>query len=52
MNFVWQHVGTLDQLASVTDSYGRTIDYSYHGPEFGYRLQQITDFLGRQLNFQ
>ena len=45
-------MGTLDQLTSVTDSYGRTIQYSYYGPEFGYCLQQITDFLGRQLNFQ
>ena len=40
------------QLLSATDSYGRTINYSYYGAEGGYRLQQLTDFLGRQLNFQ
>ena len=51
-SYVWQRVGRLDQVTSVTDSYGRTIQYSYYGSEVGYRLQQITDFLGRQLNFQ
>ncbi len=39
-------------LVSVTDSYGRAINYSYYGDEGGYLLQQITDYLGRQLNFQ
>ena len=36
----------------MTDSYGRAVQYSYYGPEFGYRLRQITDFFGRQLDFQ
>jgi len=40
------------QLLGVTDSYGRKISYSYYGEEIGHRLRQITDFLGRQLNFQ
>ena len=44
--------GPLSQLVSVTDSYGRTLQYSYYGAEFGYCLSQVTDFLGRQLNFQ
>jgi RHS repeat-associated protein len=48
----WQNVGGVDQLTSVKDSYGRMIEYAYYGPESGYLLQQITDFLGRQLNFQ
>jgi len=39
----------MNQVTRVIDSYGRTIDYAYYGAEFGYRLRQITDFLGRQL---
>jgi RHS repeat-associated protein len=56
----WTSVGTvignvttlIPQLSSVTDAYGRIITYSYYGSDGGYRLKQITDFLGRQLNFQ
>ena len=51
-SYQWQAAGGLNQLLSVTDSYGRTVNYSYYGSETGYRLQQITDFLGRQINFQ
>ena len=40
------------QLLSVTDSYGRVITYDYYGAESNYRVQQITDFQGRKLNFQ
>ena len=42
----------IPQLLSVTDAYGRIIRYSYYGEEGGYRLKQISDYLGRQLNFQ
>jgi YD repeat-containing protein len=45
-------VGGLPRLTSVTDSYGRTVTYSHYGSELNYCLQQITDFLGRQLTFQ
>jgi len=34
-------------VTSVTDSYGRTVSYGYYGAEFGYRLRQIADFLGK-----
>jgi len=62
--FVWQNTHSyinedgypvydgVPQLLSVTDSYGRVVNYSYYGEEVGYRLKQLTDFLGRQLDFQ
>ncbi|WP_093281801.1 RHS repeat-associated core domain-containing protein [Verrucomicrobium sp. GAS474] len=42
------------QLLSVTDAYERVITYTYHdsGTPGAGRLKQITDFLGRQLDFQ
>lgn len=45
---------TLMQLTKVTDGYGRDIDYTYYNndPAAGYRLQEITDFMGRKINFQ
>jgi hypothetical protein len=48
----WQRMGELDQVASITDTYGRSVQYRYYGSEFGYRLREIEDCLGRKLNFQ
>ncbi len=52
--YVWERPSgsELDHLQSVTDAYGRTVQYRYYGAEFGYRLREIEDFLGRKLNFQ
>jgi RHS repeat-associated protein len=50
--FVWGVANDIPQLIRVIDAYGRTVIYNYYGAEGGYRLQQIIDFLGRQLNFQ
>ena len=44
-------MGGVTQLSSVTDAYGRTTNYSYYGSTGNYLLSQITDFMGRQLNF-
>ena len=45
-------MGELDQVTSITDAYGRTVQYRYFGSEFGYRLREIEDCLARKLNFQ
>lgn len=51
--FTWGLAGNgVPQLLSVTDSYGRAIRYSYYGADGDYRLRQLVDFQGRELNFQ
>jgi hypothetical protein len=49
--FTWTNVAGIDQLASVTDSYSRVINYTYYGAEQGYRLSQIQDFLAASSTF-
>ncbi len=50
--FNWVMTGGVAQLTAATDGFGRTVTYAYYGSEFGYKLQQVTDYLGRQANFQ
>lgn len=50
--YAWINTEGIDQLVTVTDSYGRSIEYRYYGEEADYRLREIEDFLGRKLNFQ
>ncbi len=50
--FTWTLNGGVAQLTVATDGFGRTVTYAYYGSEFGYKLQQVTDYLGRQANFQ
>lgn len=44
----------LTRLSKVRDPYGRAIDYYYYSndPNGGYLLQEISDFVGRTVNFQ
>lgn len=49
--YQWSEIDTdVYRLASVTDSYGRTVSYSYDGGS-PYRLLEIKDFLERKLTF-
>ena len=50
--FNWVMTGGVAQLTGAVDGYGRAVTYSYYGSEYNYALMQITDYLGRQVNFQ
>jgi hypothetical protein len=50
----WQrtaYVG-VPQMVSATDCYGRVTEFSYYGAETNYLMEQVTDYLGRQIDFQ
>ncbi len=51
-SFTWVLTAGVAQLTAATDGFGRTTTYAYYGSEFNYNLQQVTDYLGRQANFQ
>ncbi len=48
----WTSTAGVPQLTSVADAYGRTTTYSYYNATYGYKCSGLTDFLGRQINFQ
>ena len=50
--FTWTALGGYARQASFTDSYGRTVTYSYFGSEQDYQLKEIQDFIGRKITFQ
>jgi YD repeat-containing protein len=51
--FTWAVIGCAAvRLQSLTDSYGRTVTFSYWDAVQNYAMRQVTDFLGRQVNLQ